>query len=532
MKKLIIILLFALVLFAPGGLLKAAYNDFQINNDITASLTSPTISLTIKNGANVESMTVNASSINLSLKPGSSITVESSTRSTMSHSGFDSASFGCPASGNSVLIITSSKTGGESGSITATGDTCTSSSGGGSSGGGGAPSPTPTPSAITPTNPSVSVNLAAVETMSAEATLALSAVNATQMMISNLQSFSGASWETYAIAKTWTLSSGWGKKTVYVKFKSSTGHESAVASDDIMLLPAQAVKAITASAGGHIGLSDNLVAVDVPVNAVSKNVNVSISPTSVYTAPTGKTKLAGSQVYDFKADADGAAVKTFSKDLTLTFKYTADDIKGISEGTLAIHYYDEATKKWVKIEGTVDKTNKTVTAKVKHFTLFAIFGEEGVVAGQLVKLKCDASNKSICSAVYYVGNDGKRYVFPTEKTYLTWYSDFSGVKEISGTELASYKIGGNVTYRPGMKMVKITTDPKVYVVVKGGVLKAIPSEAVAKALYGALWNKMIDDVPDAFFVNYKVGTALVTENDYVIANEKSASGNINVDKGL
>lgn len=532
MKKLIVFLIAMLVLLAPGGLLKAAYNDFQTNGDITVSLTSPAVSLTIKNGANVESMTVNTGGISISLKPSSSITVESSTRSTMSHSGFDSANFGCPASGNSVLIITSSKTGGESGSITATGDICTSSSGGSGGGGGGAPSPTPTPSAITPTNPSVSINLTAVETMSAQTTLALSAVNATQMMISNLQSFSGVSWETYAIAKTWTLSSGWGKKTVYVKFKSSTGHESALASDDIMLLPAQAVKAITASAGGKVGLSDNLVAVDVPVNAVSKNVNVTISPTSVYTAPTGKTKLAGSQVYDFKADADGAAVKTFSKDLTLTFKYTSDDIKGISEGTLAIHYYDETTKKWVKIEGTVDKINKTVTAKVKHFTLFAIFGEEGAVVGQLVKLKCDASNKSICSAVYYVGNDGKRYVFPTEKTYLTWYSDFSGVKEISATELASYKIGGNATYKPGIKMVKITTDPKVYAITKGGVLREIASEAVAKELYGAAWNKQIDDVPDPFFINYKVGAKISAATDYAVATEKAISASINADKGL
>jgi hypothetical protein len=352
------------------------------------------------------------------------------------------------------------------------------------------------------------------------------------MIISNRADFIGSSYEAYVTTKSWTLASGLGKKMVYVKYKSSTGNESAVVSDDIMLLPAPAVKAITASAGGKVGLPDNLVAVDVPAGAVAKATNVTITPSAVYTAPTGKTKLAGSQVYDFKADADGTAVKTFSKDLTLTFKYTADDIKGLAEKSLAVHYWDEVNGKWVKVGGTVDVVNRVVTVKVNHFTLFAIFGEESVIIGQLVKLKCDATNKSICSAVYYVGNDGKRYVFPTEKTYYTWYSDFSGVKEISGTELASYKIGGNVTYRPGVKMVKITTDPKVYVVTKGGVLKAIPSEAVAKALYGALWNKQIDDVPDAFFINYKVGTALITENDYVIANEKSVSGNINVDKGL
>jgi hypothetical protein len=31
--------------------------------------------------------------------------------------------------------------------------------------------------------------------------------------------------------------------------------------------------------------------------------------------------------------------------------------------------------------------------------------------------------------VYYL-SDGKRYVFPNESTYFSWYSDFSGVKTL------------------------------------------------------------------------------------------------------
>ncbi len=507
----------------------AASNDFQTNSDITANISDLALDLTIKNGANVASMTVDSGSLSISVEAGSSIIIESSDRRTLASSGFSTATFTCPESGPSVLTVsTATKT--ETGMVVPSTGTCVGASTG--SGGGGTPTPTPTPTIVTPSNTSLAINLGKTEAYSGEVTLAIAATNASQMMISNKSNFDGAAWETYATTKTWTLASGLGKKMVYVKFKSSSGGESSVINASIMLLPAPAVKGITASAGGHVGLSDNLAAVDVPANAVAKNTDVTITATSVFTAPTGKTKLAGSQAYDFKADAAGTAVKTFSKDLTLTFKYTADDIKGLSEGTLAVYYWDETASKWIKVGGTVDKTAKTVTAKVNHFTLFAILGEESATAGQLVKLKCDSSNKSICSAVYYVGNDGKRYVFPTEKTYLTWYSDFSGVKEISATELASYRIGGNVTYKAGMKMVKITTDPKVYVITKGGVLKAIPSETVAKALFGALWNKQIDDVPDAFFINYKVGMALVTENDYVIANEKSASGNINVDKGL
>jgi len=140
--------------------------------------------------------------------------------------------------------------------------------------------------------------------------------------------------------------------------------------------------------------------------------------------------------------------------------------------------------------------------------------------------------KASLPAVYYYGADGKRYVFPNEKTYMTWYSDFSSVKKITDAELAAISIGGNATYKPGAKMVKITTDPKVYAVDAGGTLRWINSETVAAALYGGTWNKMVDDVPDAFFTNYKVGADIAQTSDFVKATVTATAASINVDKGL
>ncbi len=122
-------------------------------------------------------------------------------------------------------------------------------------------------------------------------------------------------------------------------------------------------------------------------------------------------------------------------------------------------------------------------------------------AGDLIKM-------SGLSSVYYLGSDGKRYVFPNQATYFSWYNDFSGVVTIPSSELQSYPIGGNVTMRPGTKLVKITTDPSVYAVQPNGVLTKIQSEAQAAALYGTNWNKNIVDVPDAFFTNYTIGSVL------------------------
>ncbi|MEK7632458.1 MAG: hypothetical protein AAB473_01555 [Patescibacteria group bacterium] len=111
------------------------------------------------------------------------------------------------------------------------------------------------------------------------------------------------------------------------------------------------------------------------------------------------------------------------------------------------------------------------------------------------------------SAVYYLGEDGFRYVFPNDKTYFTWYENFYQVMTISDADLAKIQMGGNVTYKPGVKMIKINSDPKTYFVGQGGTLHWVPDEATAITVYGGSWNTTIDDVPDGFFGNYTIGDA-------------------------
>ncbi len=122
-------------------------------------------------------------------------------------------------------------------------------------------------------------------------------------------------------------------------------------------------------------------------------------------------------------------------------------------------------------------------------------------AGDLIK-------KDGLSTVYYLGADGKRYVFPNDVTYFSWYKDFSGVITVSATELSSYPLGANIVMRAGTNLVKITSDPSVYVVEPNGVLRKIQSEADATALFGANWAKRVVDVADSFFTNYTIGTPL------------------------
>lgn len=133
-------------------------------------------------------------------------------------------------------------------------------------------------------------------------------------------------------------------------------------------------------------------------------------------------------------------------------------------------------------------------------------------------------------AVYYFSSNGKRYVFPTERTYKTWYQDFSSVKTITDAELGALTIGGNVTYKPGVKLVKITTDPRTYAVSTGGTLRHVATEQIAVALYGADWNTKIDDIPDAFFINYRLGSAVNAASEFSPSQLTSLAVNIDTDK--
>jgi len=98
--------------------------------------------------------------------------------------------------------------------------------------------------------------------------------------------------------------------------------------------------------------------------------------------------------------------------------------------------------------------------------------------------------------------------------------------------LASIPLSLNVRYKPGRRMIKFITDPKVYAVSRGGVLRWVKTEGVATALYGSLWNKSVDDLSDAFYTNYTFGTDVNDASDFNINAQELSVGNISADYGL
>jgi hypothetical protein len=114
------------------------------------------------------------------------------------------------------------------------------------------------------------------------------------------------------------------------------------------------------------------------------------------------------------------------------------------------------------------------------------------------------------SIIYTIGCDGLLHIFPNEQIYKTWWPDFENLSFIDGTFLAQHELADNVTIRSGTYLIKTVSSPKVYAVEPGGILRWIPDEVTALALYGINWNKIIIDIPDELFPDYTIGEDLTT----------------------
>ncbi|MBM3204796.1 hypothetical protein FJZ48_02330 [Candidatus Uhrbacteria bacterium] len=147
---------------------------------------------------------------------------------------------------------------------------------------------------------------------------------------------------------------------------------------------------------------------------------------------------------------------------------------------------------------------------------------------ELIKLPDDGnSNTQEDSAVYYYGKDCKRHAFPNVQTYMSWYWDFSKVQTVSAVTLSLMPLGKNVTYRPGVYMVKFPSVPKVYAVGRGGVLRWVTSESLATTMYGSSWRYLVYDIPESFYTNYVFGADIVAPGNFIPNTERDSTPTIN-----
>lgn len=121
---------------------------------------------------------------------------------------------------------------------------------------------------------SIIVNSGNAYTATANVSLALSAQDpngsgVNNMMISNSSSFSGASWQSYATSKSWTLASGDGTKYVYVKYTDKAGNISDDYSDSIVLDTVAPTGSISINSGAIYATSKSIVLTNAGSDATS-----------------------------------------------------------------------------------------------------------------------------------------------------------------------------------------------------------------------------------------------------------------------
>ena len=77
-------------------------------------------------------------------------------------------------------------------------------------------------------------------------------------------------------------------------------------------------------------------------------------------------------------DAQGLENPKFIEPMTLTIRYTDDEVRGLDEGMLEIYYYDETDPEhpeWVPLGGTVDPEHNEITVEIQHFSKFSVGGK-------------------------------------------------------------------------------------------------------------------------------------------------------------
>lgn len=154
----------------------------------------------------------------------------------------------------------------------------------------------------------------------------------------------------------------------------------------------------------------------------------------------------------------------------------------------------------------------------RRLALLLVIGASAIAAdwtSPAVALTNGALVKGNGPAVYYVSDDRTRHVFPSEAVFDSWYAGTGiSVKNVPESQLSVLPLGDNMVFKPGVKLIKITTDPKVYAVSRYGVIHWVTSESLAATVYGADWRRSVMDVPDVYFVDYKVGTPIIIPEEY------------------
>jgi len=184
-------------------------------------------------------------------------------------------------------------------------------------------------------------------------------------------------------------------------------------------------------AGGTVQTADGKIIADFPANTAVGALTVTIEdiePASATSTPQG-FKAGGTYFVLEITDAGGNAMVTLSQPVTITVKYSDEDVAaaGGDPNDLVLAYYDETASEWKTLDTTVNTTDKSLSANTTHLSMWAVLaktssenaGGDGEVGGCCASSSADASvgdtaiawgALGLCSgtAYFFAGRVGKR----------------------------------------------------------------------------------------------------------------------------
>jgi len=155
-------------------------------------------------------------------------------------------------------------------------------------------------------------------------------------------------------------------------------------------------------------------------------------------------------------------------------------------------------------------------------------GNQGIspVTGQLEDISVVAAGDYIKSpyfdTVYYIDSAMVRHPFMDRQTYFTWKNSFSSVSIVTDATLMTLSLGSPMMPNPGVVLVKIQSDPKVYMVETNSAnmfkptLRWVTTEGVAAGLYGNNWADYVIDVPVTLFSRFEFGADVTSSSGFSI----------------
>ncbi|MBX7112937.1 MAG: hypothetical protein K1X64_01290 [Myxococcaceae bacterium] len=143
----------------------------------------------------------------------------------------------------------------------------------------------------------------------------------------------------------------------FVFLTACSGAKTLPAPSDKGVSTGTAVKKTIGTAGGTLASGDGAMTLDFPAGALGSDTEIGIEPIT-NTAPLGRGT-------SYRLTPDGAK---FSQPVKMTFKFTADDLKGSAKEALAVAYQgaDGRWRRWKT--NTRDDVQSTLTQETTHFT--------------------------------------------------------------------------------------------------------------------------------------------------------------------